>query len=396
MILGIVFWGLATHLASEAEVGRTSAAIAALTLLANLAQLSFGPIFERFLPVAGEKTASFIAKAYAMTTVTALVITVVYILLGFSHTFLPPTLAWRIFFTASVMLWTIFVLQDSALVGLRAAKWIPVENISYGIAKLSLLPLFIGLIAGQGIFVVWMLPASVAVIAVAFYIFKWRIPHNQRTTVLVDELPSAWRLFSLAGAQYTSLLTTVALSSVASLIVIAKIGATANAHFFIAAQVAAGPLLLSDGIGRSFLVELSRDGDQFRHYSHVAFGALLAVVLPSVIGGYLLAPWILGLFGHTYAVHATTLLRLLLLSLPANAVLVVFTVYSWYDQRVWRLALRQLMMLAIFLLALALLIDQQGILAVGYATLIATGVQALVVLPTVVRRYRASGHRNNS
>ena len=45
-LLGLVFWTSATHLATAAAVGRTSAEIAAMVLIANLAQLSFGSIFE--------------------------------------------------------------------------------------------------------------------------------------------------------------------------------------------------------------------------------------------------------------------------------------------------------------------------------------------------------------
>lgn len=386
-ILGVVFWAFAAHLVKQSEVGRTSAEIAALVLLSNLSQLSFGPIFERFLPVAGAKTTVFIIRAYSLTLTTGIVLTTAYVFSGFGHAFLPSSLHWRIYFILSVMLWSIFILQDSALVGLRASKWIPVENILYAIVKLALLPVCITLVAGQGIFVAWMTPVFITVIAIAFYMFGWRIPHNVATTTLVDDLPSNRRLIALAGAQYTTLLTSVALTSVASLIIIDKLGATDNAYYFIAAQVATGPALLADGLGRSFLVELSRQSGRARHHSRVAFGALATVILPSLAGGYFLAPWLLGLFGHEYAVHATTLMRLMLLSLPGSGVNVAFAVYAWYDQKVWQLALRQAIALMIFLGLLITLVSHVGILAVGWATLISTTTEAVFVLPSTIRRY---------
>ncbi len=82
----------------------------------------------------------------------------------------------------------------------------------------------------------------------------------------------------------------------------------------------------------------------------IAIGALHPLTVPSIIVGYFLAPWILGIFGHPYAVHSTTLLRMQLLSMPFNAVMVIYTAYAWYDQRVWQLVFRQLGMLTIFLL----------------------------------------------
>ena len=57
---GVVFWATAAHLATTQEVGRASAEIAAMMLLANLAQLSFTTIFDRFLPVTGNLTRVFV------------------------------------------------------------------------------------------------------------------------------------------------------------------------------------------------------------------------------------------------------------------------------------------------------------------------------------------------
>jgi O-antigen/teichoic acid export membrane protein len=133
---------------------------------------------------------------------------------------------------------------------------------------------------------------------------------------------------------------------------------------------------------------MSREGHRARHHSRIAIAALAALTVPSVIGGYILAPWILGIFGHPYAVHSTTLLRMQLLALPASAVMVMYTAYAWFDQRVWRLVLRQLAMLAIFLITLSLLVDRVGILAVGWATIVSSTIVSSFVLPATIRRYR--------
>src|ERR1039458_6184842 len=63
-LLGVAFWGTAAHLASTENVGRASAEIAALLLLAFMAQLSFGSIFDRFLPVIGKGARTFVTHAY--------------------------------------------------------------------------------------------------------------------------------------------------------------------------------------------------------------------------------------------------------------------------------------------------------------------------------------------
>ncbi len=389
-ILGVIFWAAAAHLASTSTVGRMAAEIAALVLLANLAQLSFGPIFERFLPVAGERATSFILEAYVMCLVSALVFSSAYLFFGFGDSFLPSSLHWRALFVGAVVLWTIFILQDSALVGLRPARWIPVENILYAAAKLALLPLAIVVNARQGLFIAWMAPAILAIIGVATFMFRWQIPRHVALATRREPLPTRWRILALAGAQYTSMLINIVSTSIGTLIVISKLGAIGNAHYYIPAQVASGPVLLMGGIGRSLLVEAAHQPARLRHHFNVAIGALAVLVVPSVIVGYLLTPNLLGLFGHSYAVNGSELMRVLLLALPFNAITILYTAYVWLDQRVWLLVVREVISLALFLATLLLLIGHIGIMAVGYANLVSAVVQAVAELGPTIKHYRAS------
>ncbi len=52
--LGLVFWAVAAHLRPPPVVGQASAAIAALTLLAIIAQLNLTNVIVRLLPAAGQ------------------------------------------------------------------------------------------------------------------------------------------------------------------------------------------------------------------------------------------------------------------------------------------------------------------------------------------------------
>jgi len=63
---------------------------------------------------------------------------------------------------------------------------------------------------------------------------------------------------------------------------------------------------------------------------------VLLLLLPGVIVGVALAPYVLRVFGATYAAHGTTLLRLLLLGLPGTAVTSFFTSFLWLERRMWR------------------------------------------------------------
>jgi O-antigen/teichoic acid export membrane protein len=387
-LLGVVFWGVATHIASAEAVGRTSAEIAAMMLIANLAQLSFGPIFERFLPVAGDQTRNFIRRAYAMCITFALVVSIAYVLSGFAHRFLPSSFIWHALFVVAVVLWTIFSLQDSALVGLRASRWVPVENISFAAAKLALLPLLIAFSASQGIYLAWTAPVIVAIIAVSWYLFRKRIPEHEALNASSEKLPSTRDLIVLTGAQYTTLILGVALTSIVTLIVIDRLGAVANAHYYVPAQIAGGPAMLLWSITRSFLVEASAEPHALRHHTNVTIFALVVVLVPTVAIGVIIAPDILRIFGASYAAHGTVLLRMLLLALPGTVVTEFYSSFAWLDRHVWWMTLRQFVSAVVFFAIMIALIGRFGIRSIGIAALISSGVQGIFFLPISIKRYR--------
>lgn len=386
--LGVIFWGVATHLAKPADVGRASAEVAAMVLLANLSQLSFTSTLERFLPVAGQQTRSFAVRAYTMTIGCAFVLAIGYVAVGFGHSFLPSSFGWRVVFVFAVALWTIFILQDSVLIGLRASKWVPVENILYALAKLMLLPLLIATSKGQGVFLAWSIPVALTIFVVNWFLFRHRIPEYQRREGETGKLPGVRELVVLAGAQYATLILGVASTSLVTLIILERLGAVANAYYYVPAQVAAGPLLLAGGIVRSFLVEASHEPNAVRRHARETTRALLIVVVPCVVFGIVLAPQILSVFGRSYAAHGTTLLRMMLLALPGLTVTTLYSAFAWIDRRVWWTTLRELVSAAIYFTVLFATIRHVGILSVGIASLVSAGAQGVFFLPVTIRRYR--------
>lgn len=391
-VLGVVFWGTAAHIAPTSTVGRTSAEIAAMMLLANLAQLSFGTIFERFLPVAGHLTRTFVQRAYLMCVGTAIIFGTLYVLTGFSHSFLPSSWAWRILFIASVILWTLFTLQDSALIGLRSSKWVPVENILYAITKLAVLPLFVVFSRTQGIFLAWMVPVLFTIVVIAWYLFRYRIPAHQREHQLTETLPSTRELFYLAGAQYATLLSSVFTPSIVALIVIERLGPVANAHYYIPSLISTGLALFNWSIVKSFIVEATHEPGSLRRHADSAIRGSIVILGSCVLVGVVFAPEFLRIFGANYAATGTTLLRMLLFSTPLSAITIFYSAFAWIDKRVWWFAIREVIGTAIYFLVLLLLIGHEGILAIGWASLISAGLQGLFFLPLSIRRYRATSN----
>jgi O-antigen/teichoic acid export membrane protein len=387
-VIGVIFWGVAAHLAPASTIGANSAEIVAMTLLANLAQLSFGSIFERFLPVAGDRTRSFVKRAYSMCVPFALILGTVYVLLGFSHSFLPRGIGWKILFIASVALWTIFVLQDSVLIGLRASRWVPVENILFALAKLLLLPLLIAATVDQGVFVAWIAPVIPVIAVMSWYLFQKRIPEHEAANAANESLPTNHELILLAGAQYATLLLNVFSPSIVTLIVIGRLGSVANAHYYVPSLVTSGLAVLMYSISRSFLVEASHEPFALRRHADSAIRAMALLLTAFIVIGEIFAPQFLRIFGSSYEQNGTTLLRMLLLSLPLSAVSIFYSAFAWIDRRVWWMTVRDLISAAIYFGVIIALIGHEGINAIGIAALVSSGLQGILFLPISIRRYR--------
>jgi O-antigen/teichoic acid export membrane protein len=115
---------------------------------------------------------------------------------------------------------------------------------------------------------------------------------------------------------------------------------------------------------------------------------MVCVLLPVVVIGVAVAPEVLRVFGQSYANHGTTLLRMLLLSLPSFGVNVFYFSFALLDKRIWWTAIRQTVSAVVFFVVLFLLLNHFKILAIGIATLIESGLLALFFLPILIRRYR--------
>jgi O-antigen/teichoic acid export membrane protein len=388
-ILGIAFWTTAAHLSTAGNVGRASAEITAMIFLANIAQLSFGSIFYRFLPVMSTGTLRFVTRAYALCAGVAFIAAIVYLAAGFGKSIIPSSLGSRVLFVVVVVLWTIFVLQDTALTGLRETRWVPVENILFALAKLALLPAFLVVTTQQGLFLAWSVPVVGAVGGVTWFLFRKKIPAHELLPGSTEKPPTIREMISLASAQYATSLLSVFTPSIVVLILIRRLGPVDEAYFYVPALITSGAGLLVWNLVTSFLVEGASNPKELRAHANVTIRATIAIVVPIVLFGAIWAPEILRIFGANYATHGTTLLRMLLFSLPGTAITAFYYSLAWLDRRLWWLAVRELASAIVYFSILLALISRIGILAAGIASLVSNGLQGLFFLPISMKRYRS-------
>src|SRR5258707_10604181 len=112
--LGLLYWALAARLYPAAVVGLNSALVAAMLLLAGIAQLSLNNVLVRFIPISGTYTRRLIVCSYLARGLAAIVVGVIFVRgvdfwsppLGF----LNRSAAWQWSFVLAIATWCIFAL----------------------------------------------------------------------------------------------------------------------------------------------------------------------------------------------------------------------------------------------------------------------------------------------
>jgi GT2 family glycosyltransferase/O-antigen/teichoic acid export membrane protein len=390
-ILGVVFWAVAARTYPAELVGLGSAAIAAMNLLANVAQLNLASVFPRFLPTAGSGTRRLLGLGYLATVTLSLAVAGVFVASGFGRAYLsqlgPPA---GTLFVAAVALWTVFTIQDAAMTGLGGACWVPVENGSFSVVKVALLPVFAVIFPRGGIFLAWLLPVAVALVPVNWYLYRRLAPAAVAAAGDVSNLPGRRALGSFVAGDYLGSLAANSMTALLPLLVVALCGATANAYFYACWVVVTGFDLLLNNLATSLVVEAARDPGRTRTHLRRATLLAAAVLAPAVVLGLLLAPSFLDVLGRGYAGHGAMRLRLTILAMPLRAVGVLYLAFALISRRIRRVITIQVVNASAIVGGSVALLGRLGIGGVGVAYLAAQLVVALGVGPSVVRQYRSA------
>jgi len=388
--LGIVYWALAARIYPAGSVGRNSALIASMTLLAGISQLNLRSALNRFIPEAGERTSRLIGYAYLATLPVTVVVGIVFFAVlsvtspGSAQAevaAVPIAAAGFIVVTAA---WSIFNMQDGVLTGLRQALIVPVENSTFSIAKIILLIAFSGL-AAYGIFLSWAIPTVIGVFLISLIVFRWLIPIHVRASREVARPLELGRIVRFVTGDYLGALCVLAYVSLLPVIVIDRAGPEAGAYFYIVWVIATSLNLLPLSITISHTVEtVSTKGDPIARTRGALLHAM-RLMIPIVTVVIIGAPWILAIFGPGYVANGTDLLRLLALSVIPYSINLIYFSLARIRARVRGIVIVQAT-LAVLTLGLSFpLLDRMGVTGIGVATLISQGSVAIVLLATELR-----------
>jgi O-antigen/teichoic acid export membrane protein len=388
-LFGFAYWVVAARAYSATAVGVNAALISAMTFLTSVSQLNLKGALNRFLPRAGPAARRFVIRAYLLalgvTAVTSLVFIAGLDLWTPRLEFLADRPELALWFVAATMAWTLFVLQDSVLTGIRQAVWVPAENLIFAVAKLALLLAAAEAFPAYGVFFSWSLPGIALVVPVTMLLFGRLIPTHIRQT-RGREQPLATRgIARYAAADSVAYLIWVGTGAVLPLIVLQELGAKANAHFFVCWSIAYSLYLISLSMGKALLAEGSLEPHALHRHWRRTIVESARLVVPGAIAVVLGAPLILGLMGRSYSTDAANLLRLLAASAIPFVVVAAHVNAARVEQRM-RVVVGTFAALCALVFALGLpLMDWLGIVGLGMAWLGAQSAVALVV---------ATGHRH--
>lgn len=397
-LLGLAYWLLAARHYNAADVGRASAAYSAMNLLAGITALSLIGAMARFIPQSGSATGRLIRLGYGISVLSAIAGSVIFLTItgrpGSSYSELTGVRAGLIF-TGAVVVWSLFTLQDGALVGLRNANWVTLENAVFGIAKIALLLPLATLIPHVGIYVSWLVPAALALPLVNLLIFRKLLPRHARKAQH-QEPPTRRQVGRFLAGDVSGALLLLATISLVPVLVALFVAPGTNAYFYMAWTIGSTLDLLAANMALSLTVEGAFDPVKLAVHAKAALRKMLIIGIPVAAVAALLAPWILGLFGPGYASEGAPILVLLAAATLPRTLTEIYLGALRAQNRTSFVALVQGLR-AVLVLGLTLgLTKYMGIIGAGVGVLISQVVIAIAILPALLRVLRADRHRQPS
>jgi O-antigen/teichoic acid export membrane protein len=373
--LGFVYWVLAARQFSTAAVGTAGALVSATALFASLGQLNLTGLVMRYLPTAGNRSGGLVLRVYLVSVALAFGVASVSLLLvdavGSADSVLRLS-GWEAFvFLASVVATVIFTLQDSVLIALRKATWVPVENGLFGVAKIALLGTMAAAGTAFALYGAWMIPLAltIPVVSLALWVLIRRRSHSG------GGLPPRAVLVRFAATDAAGGLFTQGWTYLLPVIVASRLGPSQNALFYAAFLFSSTIDQIAANFASSLTVEGAHSPAAIRRLARQALWHSLRLTVPVVVVMLIAAPWLLELFGPQYE-DAVTVMRLLLLACIPKVLTLTYYAVCRVEGRTHRSSSVQFVVFLIAVGGTFLVSDGHGVAAVGGVVLAAQLVAA--------------------
>jgi O-antigen/teichoic acid export membrane protein len=353
----------------------------------------------RFLPKAGGKSRRLVLTTYVFAvTASALMalmsLTAIRIIASPASPLRLDTVQSTIFVLA-VAATAVFTIEDSVLIGLRRAVWVPAENGAFGVAKIVTLFMLAPIGTAFALFSAWMIPLTLTIPVISALLFCKFLPlasRPMRTAHLGPEVRSDIIHFAIGDA--TGGLFTQAWTYLLPVIIAASLGASVNALFYTSFLFSSTIDQVAANYASPLTVEGAHAPGEIASLIRLALRRIFTIILPVVAMLLIISPWLLHAFGDKY-VSAVPLLDMLLIACLPKAVSIVYYAYCRVQRKTHRSAVMQACVCIATLSAVVLLAHPFGLIGVGFAIVAVQSSAGLVSWWILRRGLYDIEHRNS-
>lgn len=394
--LGLLYWMVAARLLSPAEAGIGATLVATMTALSHAAQLNLRNIAHRFLPASGRDAPRLIWQLYALAGVVALVLGVGFVL-GAGRwaedlAFVSRSPLVASVFIAALVVWTLYSMQEAILTGLRLSGLVPVQTLTYALAKILLVMALILWISPTGLAVLaaWVIPAALLGLMVR-EMTRHELRQGEVWQAAPTEVIDRGHFFRFFGWDYAGSLATSIVHAVVPLLVISISGAAASAHYQIAWSIAYSLYLVGRQLGAALQAEAALCPERRQSIYASTFAYALALVVPASLALLVFAPWVMFLFGEAYVEQGSHVLRIFALAAVPLTLVTVGLAVARAEKAYPLLALVQVLTLITTIGLGAAWLQQFGVGGMAWAWLAAHSIALAFMVLYALRRTGVSG-----
>ncbi|HEX8646252.1 MAG TPA: lipopolysaccharide biosynthesis protein [Thermoleophilaceae bacterium] len=325
--LGYVFWLVVARTYEADEVGIASALIAAMSVVASIADLGTSRALVQRLPSrrtpedwSRTLTASVLTAVVAGLAIGAIAALAIVPALSDDLTVVNADAAHALLFVAGVVLWSVSIIADFLFIAERRSEHMFTRNLVFGVAKLLVVVALV--VAGDdsatGVFVAWIAGCALSIVVV-YGMLMPRLETRYRPALAGIGREVRAMAGAFAGNYFITLgylLTTFLLP----LIVVARLTPADTAYFYVAWLLGGAFFTVTSSVGSALFAEGAHDPEALDHQTRSAVRISAALVVPLMIVFFAAADPILRVFGAEYADNGKALLLLLTASAIPDAI----------------------------------------------------------------------------
>ncbi len=375
-ILGFIFWIIIARLFLAEEVGLATTIISVMGLIASFSLFGLNTGLIRFLPKSERKN----DKINTAFTLTALITTIVSVIFLLGITFFSPKLQFiqkNIIESFAFIIFMIFAtfnsLIESIFISFRSSKFILIKNSIFSTLKI-IFPFFFISLGAYGIFTSWMI-ALILAFFTSFIILIYKFNYQPKL-VFHDYIIKKIGKYSFSNylAGFIGSLPSLLLPLIITTLLIPEI----TAYYYISMMIAGLLFAIPNSASNSLFAEGSYNEKNLNQQIKKAVKIISLLLIPGILIILLAGNYILLAFGHQYSTEAFRFLQVLSISGIFVAINSIFSSVFKVEKRIISLIIRNILTAGIILtLSLFFILNDFGLLGIGYAWIIGQAISAL-------------------